>query len=245
MGGRIYTTRRPILVHGIGFANLNGSSQFFYRTDADFPEADITGDLSLSGWIRPSGVSGYQVIVSRYHSPPNRAVIFTLNNDEIAVFLGTNGTSTVSKTTAAMNVIANVWTHIAITYDASAGTVEVYKNGAWVEQLSGYPNAIFSCAPPFSVGRMAATTWLFNGSIANIAYFDDIRTAPEIAASAADFGIDLSGEGNLIGQWIFDELPSATAIDNKQTDAGRDLIPYDGGNVAFKNLRQWGGKPIL
>ncbi len=78
---------------------------------------------------------------------------------------------------------------------------------------------------------------LFGGRIAHAAVFDDKRLVAELLASAQGPEEDLSSAGNIIAQWHFNDAASAATIDNSQGDAGRDLIPYDSGDVIFSALR--------
>lgn len=231
---------------GIAFADLDGDSQYFYRTDADFPESGITGanDLTIYTWIKPGILTGNQNILSKYLSTGDKRMfylrqvsadlIFYVNSDGT----GPNGTS---KLTTTAGLIVGEWVFAAAVYDASAGTVDIYKNGTFLEQGTGLKTSIADKDPDFTISGEANAANLFNGSIGPCALFDDKRTAAEIYADSRDFDVDLSGEGNIIGQWMFSEAAGATAIDNTQGDAGRDLIPFDGGDVTFSTLRSTTG----
>ena len=84
----------------------------------------------------------------------------------------------------------------------------------------------------YSSNYIGAANW-YSGGIAHLALFDDKRTTSEILASYNTPCEDLSDAGNIIAQWHFDDAGSATAIDNSQGDAGRDLKPYDGGDTTY------------
>lgn len=218
------------------FADLDGDSQYFYRTDADFPESGITGgnDLTIQAWIKPNIVSGDQAIASKWlGTDDNRMYLFALDGNELRFFISSDGANNTNKTTSTINLEVGIWVHVAVVYDASAGTADFYLNGSFLEQETGFFNTIADKAPDFQIGSQHIGSWFFNGGIHNVALFDDKRTAAEILASATDPDEDLSGAGNIIAQWLFDEASDAAAIDNTQGDAGRDLIPYDGGDVTF------------
>lgn len=238
MGARIYTTRRTIISRGAvdAYANIDGDSQFFYRPDADFPESGITGDMTIQGWINVPNVSGNKIFVSKFLAAGNNSsYMLLISNAELRVYLSADGAATTTVITSAMGLIADHWHHIAMVYDASAGTVDFYKNGNFIEQEVGLPNSIADKAADFIVGWYDTTASYFYGGLFNVALFDDKRTGPEILASANNRQIDLSGEGNIVSQWMFNEAANAVAIDNTQGDAGRDLTPYDGGDVTFGN----------
>jgi len=105
---------------------------------------------------------------------------------------------------------------------------------ALTDDGTGLETAIVNNDVDFEVGSLnVGGAWWFDGYIAHVALFDDIRTPGEILASSNDPTEDLSGAGNIIGQWHFNDAGAATAIDNSQGDAGRDLKPFDGGDTTF------------
>jgi len=231
---------------GLATADLDGDSQFFYATDANFPESGIVGDMTIQAWIKPTNFDAERAIVGKYlTSGNNRSYIFRVNTaGELAVRISSDGIGGTNKATAGVDLVAGAWTHVAFVYDASEGTGDFYKNGAFVEQETGLPNSIADKAGNFFVGShedLGNPQQFWLGGTFNVAIYDDIRTAAEIRASAADWDYDHSGEGNIIGAWMFDEAAAAAAIDNTQGDAGRDLIPYDGGDVTFSGLRSTDG----
>ena len=220
------------------FADLDGNSQYFYRNDTDFPESGITGanDLTIQAWIKPDDPTVVDIASKYLAAGSKRMYAFTLDSSGYLSFRvssdGTLGNLAVVTSAVAQIVNDNKWHHVAVVYDASAGTADFYRDGVFADQQSGLKTSIADKDPDFTIGKVSAQNY-FDGGIYNVALFDDKRTAGEVLASAADPDEDLSGEGNIIGQWMFDEASDAAAIDNTQGDAGRDLIPYDGGDVTF------------
>jgi hypothetical protein len=220
------------------YANLDGDSQFFYRDDVDFPESGITGDMTIQAWIKLDTITASMAIASKYDAgAAKRCYYFGVINDELRLFVSDNGAASTTANSTNASLVQDVWVHVAVTYDASAGSAIFYKDGVVLtDDGASLENSIANLDPDFKIGALnAAPTFFFDGSIAHVAIFDDIRTPAEILASADAPKIDLSAEGNIIAQWHFDEDDAATAIDNTQGDAGRDLTPYDGGDVNFGN----------
>jgi len=224
------------------YPDLDGNSQYFYRTDADFPESGLTGaqDLTIQAWIRPVSVTGQKAIVSKYDTTNSkRMYMLRTNGDELEFFVSADGNAPAGwEVSTNANIVANKWQHVAVVYDASEQSAIFYINGYAVSDDGGTLDAtIFDSDPDFVVGMHSATkTNFFGGGIAHVALFDDIRTGAEILTSATTPGEDLSVAGNIIGQWHFWEAGAAAAIDNTQGDAGRDLIPNDGGDKTFGNV---------
>ena len=218
------------------YADLDGDSQYFYRTDADFPESGITGanDLTIQVWIKLNDIIGTAFIVSKFETAGDkRMYYFAVDGAELRTNFSSDGITGVLKTTSGVNLQAGKWIHVALVYDAVAGTADFYKNGVFVEQETGLPNTIADKDPDFQVGSFNGGSGFFAGGIFNVALFNDKRTAPEILASATDPFENVSGEGNIVGQWMFTESETVAFIDNTESDAGRDLIPYDGGDVLY------------
>lgn len=227
---------------GLGiFAKLNGSSQFFYRSDADFPESGILSDMTIQAWIKPDAGGTNDVILAKYEFATNKRMFrFLYHTQELRFGISSDGISVVERTTAGMNIEIGIWIHVAAVYDAVAGTVDFYKNGEFVEQETGFPNSIADKDPDLEIGANGGAI-LFDGGIRNVSLFNDKRTAGEILASFAEQNEDLSGAGNIIAQWLFNDNADVTFIDNSQGDAGRDLIPNDGGDTTFGNCGRTNG----
>jgi len=225
-----------IAVTGWVSAHINGSSQYFYRNDADFPESSITGDLTIQGLVKPDSVAINHCVVSKYNAGlAKRCYYLALSSDELRFTASDNGAAAPVRESTNANLAQGVWVHIAVTYDASDGSCIFYKNGvALTDDGTGLETAIVNNDVDFEVGSLnVGGAWWFDGYIAHVALFDDIRTPGEILASSNDPTEDLSGAGNIIGQWHFNDAGAATAIDNSQGDAGRDLKPFDGGDTTF------------
>ena len=217
------------------YPDLNGSGQRFYATDANFPEAEITGDLTIEGWYLPATILGNKVVAAKYGLSGYRGYQFYIDDGEMALALSSNGTLVKNSKSSGAGLTVGTWAHIAAVYDASAGTVDFYKNGLLVSQVTGQYNSIYASTADFTVGASSLGSWN-DGGLDEIAIFDDKRSAAELLASYNTRGLDLSGAGNIIGFWDFNDDGSATAIDNKQGDSGRDLTPYSGGgDVTYAN----------
>lgn len=223
------------------FAYLDGDSQYFYRTDADFPESGISGatDITVQAWVKPDNIDATDdCIISKWEKiGEKRQYAFVLAKGEIYFWESSDGTlaNAEDAETSSTPIVVDEWQHVAAVYDASAGTVDFYHNGAFVSQEGSQKVSIADKDPDFRIGSMGNDTRYFPGALYNVALFNDKRTASEISADGQDFDRDLSGEGNLIGNWVFDDEAAAQYIRNRQGDPYRALIPYDGGHVNFGN----------
>lgn len=213
-------------------AVLDGDSQYFYRTDADFPESGIRGNFTIQAFIRTGSLQRFP-IANKFGGAGNRMYTFYAIAYQLALRISGDGTEVPGRTTTDANMILDTWYHVAVAWDSSAKVAKFYRDGSLLTEGGDTMGSTYDGNPDFSIGKYE--TYYGEGGIYNVALFDDVRTPEEIAASAVDPDEDLSGAGNIIGQWLFDEAAVATFIDNKQADPGRDLIPYDGGNETFGN----------
>lgn len=239
------------------FADLNGTSHFFRATDAAFPAAGITGatDLTIQAWIKLGNITVPNVsLVSKYDSSTSRAMYdFELNLDELRFVNSNDGSALGVRNSTNASLVVGKWIHIAVAYDASAGDCFFYKNGILLTDDGGALKVtIADKDPAFIVGsRNEGGSVTFEGGIRNVSLFNDIRTAAEILDAATDRDIDLSGEGNIIWQGLFDDGPTATVIDNNEGTAGGDLVLNGGdttdysthtritGELPFTPLSNW------
>ncbi len=238
LGYNLADDRESIIVNAdFVSANLNGSSQFFYRDDTDFPESGITGDMTIQGWIK-LGDLNFSTIAAKYAGGGDKRMYLlghSIVAGELSLFVSSDGTigNLTSRTSTNANFVIGIWYHIAVTYDANDASCIFYKNGVALTDNGGVlKTSIADKDPPFTIGADDDVDF-YKGGLSKFALFTDIRTPAEIATSYNNINEDLSSADNIIATWDFDDNAAATAIDNTQGDAGRDLIPYDGGDVAF------------
>ncbi len=103
---------------------------------------------------------------------------------------------------------ADVWTHVAATYDGAA--LKLYLNGALVASRD-HTAAIEQSSQPLRIGSGAGAEYPWKGQIDEVRVWGVARTAEQIAAS---FGSTLIGnEAGLAGYWRFDEAIGETFAD--------------------------------
>jgi len=231
----ISTDRREVNIEG-AYAHLDGSNQYFCRSDADFPESGITSDMTIQAWVKvdAASIDDKNDLVRKYYASGQYSYLFKFQNGKLYLLITSDGTNPGVMYTDDVAVEADIWTHIAVVYDASAGSCTFYKNGDPLSATGSLPNSIFDGMDMFTVGSSVSDSSL-DGSIAHLALFSGTRTQAQIMSSYNSPDQDLSGEPNIVAQWHFGDAGSATAIDNTQGDSGRDLIPYNGGDTIFAN----------
>lgn len=110
-----------------GAANFNGSSQ--YIDTGGNSGLNITGNITLSAWINPTGVSGVQFALAKDNND-GRGYGFGLTGSK--VYFEKNGAVTLN---SGSNASANAWQLIEVSYDGT--TWSSYLNGAFSASTTG------------------------------------------------------------------------------------------------------------
>jgi hypothetical protein len=109
---------------GRGLSFDEDSSQ--YASIADNVALSITGDLTLSAWIKPTSILGLFPITGKWEDA-NESYLLVQAGDEIRMFIDSE--SNYVETTDA-NLSAGNWYHVTATYAAVSQTVTIYVNGS-------------------------------------------------------------------------------------------------------------------
>lgn len=155
--------------------------------DASQSGLDITGDLSVCYWANLNVVNTYQHHIAKHDVVSNFGYLFGLTNaGELRVIISSDGTTqTIGHSTTTIS--ATTWTFICQTYDASAGTVKFYKNGAYLtgEDVTDLPTSIRNNTAPFSLGLCfngGSPLEPMNGMMDEVGIWNKILSSAEITA---------------------------------------------------------------
>lgn len=118
-------------------------------------------------WVLLNTSSGPRNIISSQNNP------FWIDNGVLKAGNGSNY-SVVTDPTA---FTLNVWTHVAVTYDAPANTMRLYRNGTLVNTNTAAP--AFTAENTF-IGSHFGTASFFSGSIDEIRIWKTVRTAQQL-----------------------------------------------------------------
>lgn len=145
-------------------------------TAVDGPSFTFTDHVAVAAWINPTVVTGTQAIVDQQF---NGSTTFSLNvKNGFVEFSVTLQTGKVVKSSAPIS--ANVWSHVAGSYDGQF--VFLYLNGQQVGQVD-LPGAIREANGPITIGNNASKQH-FNGAIDNVWISTSPVTLSDIAALA-------------------------------------------------------------
>lgn len=199
-----YSTDVPISEKkSIDFEASN--SQYLSIADGSQNGLDITGDLTFEFWWKPESLSSYQYFISKWNTSSQRSYLLAYDNSIAALQFAcsSNGTSaTNTGSTFAYTFTTGTWYHIALTYDASAGSATCYVNGTSLATATSLPTSIHNGTASFRISSTDSSALYVDGQMDDVRVWNDIRTSSEISDNR---DLTLTGtEPNLVGYWKLD-----------------------------------------
>lgn len=201
----------------------DSTDQYATITDGAQTGLDLSGDCTLSAWIRPDAIGRFHTICGKWNGGANqRSYIFRVENTNyLRFFYSDNGTDTYYAQSAATVTgwAINTWFHLAMRYNSTAKTVQFFIDGTLFGSpvaVTGGTGTIFNSTSDFRVGNYADGTAAtsIEGRLDQVRVYDDQRTNAEVWADSVsdpaaganlvagykldnDF-VDVSGNGNTL-----------------------------------------------
>jgi Tol biopolymer transport system component len=181
--------------------NFNGTSN--YVAIADSPSNSITGQITTAAWIKPTTITGFQVIMSKYGDGSNsRSFIFSFSSSG-KLYFEVNQTNTIGRSYITNNVVltAGVYQHVAATFNPATQLMEIFVNGVSVPVTLVDANTVTSIQDSPSTVRIGdlvnnagQDSQFFNGQIDEAKMFNRALSTSEIAAiyNAGSAGVCVS-----------------------------------------------------
>lgn len=173
-------------MEGIRSADFESSaSEYLSITDSAQHGLGITGNISLGCWFKPESVAGTSKLVTKYLVTGNqRGYQMDVTTTYVMVWLSSNGTATVSASTASGVIAAGNWYHIVMVYNGI--DIRIYVNGALSNNGANnpltYAGGIANVTAQFEIGRRHSGTDYADGLIDEAFVFDRALSADEIAS---------------------------------------------------------------
>src|ERR1041385_3039054 len=197
-----------LLCAGLTFADalqFNGVNQSVQAPDTS--SLRLTNRLTVEAWIKRAGTGVQHSIVEKYGCSTGQGgyALRVAANDKL--LFGTrddcnNGSSVLGLT----SISANVWTHVAGSWDGA--TLRVFVNGAPDGSLASTRNPKWGNTP-LKIGERGSSGTPFNGQIDEVRLWNVARSAADISSTLSQC---LTGnEANLAAYWRLDEGTGATA----------------------------------
>ncbi len=150
-------------------------------TVADTAALDLTTGMTLEAWVQPTSANRWRTVALKEQTGNLVYALYGNNSGQRAsanVLLG----GSEAEARSASQLPANVWTHLAATYDGAA--VRLYVNGA----LSGSTTAAGSLpasAGPFRIGGNAIWDEFFSGQLDDLRLYNRALSLTEVQADMA------------------------------------------------------------
>jgi len=174
------------LTHSIDLES--GSTQ--YLSVADTVPLSIVGNLTIEAWINlESDTTATQDIATKFETSGNQRsyALAIRSTGVLTIAISSDGTNA-NTVTADSNYAYFLgglaqWIHVAVTYNAAAGTCKFYINGVLDSLGSGLPTSIFNSTAAFAIGASSVgstPTDKFDGKVRDVRVFASERTAAQI-----------------------------------------------------------------
>lgn len=160
--------------------SFDGSSD--YLTVPESSDVNLSGDVTLSAWVKRVNSSGYSAIFTKRQVGGSMNYQFIINNSTKRIGLGHSGGAWVYNTSTTIE--SGAWYHVAVT--VSGSTAQFYINGVAGDSFTGA--SISATTHDLHIGATVGYNY-FNGSIDEASLFNTALSASAVASL-----IDTSGE---------------------------------------------------
>ncbi|MDW5326779.1 LamG-like jellyroll fold domain-containing protein [Plantactinospora sp. KLBMP9567] len=188
--------------------SFNGTSSYL---QAEAQALDTSESFSAAAWVNLADKSADRTVLAKdANGNESLRLMYQQSSDRWLARLpsAATGTLTWSEIQSTTVPAAGVWTHLAVAYDKTAGTLILYVNGMAEDRLDGV--ATFNDAGhPVWVGRSKTTWW--KGDIVDVQVFDRTLVGHDFTGQLADdpASSGVSHPGVLIptevADWTFDD----------------------------------------
>lgn len=169
-------------------ADLESSSSH-YASNASPTGITFTDDFTCEAWIKLESYAAMD-IVSMYSST---GWIFDLKSDGRLRILGNGGSGSEDHTTY-QSIPLGRWVHVAASLDMSGNSASIYIDGVSVPaQPVGTTGSSVTQAGDLTVGARSGGSNYFDGKLADVRVWSDIRTATEIQDNMYAYPSDTTG----------------------------------------------------
>jgi hypothetical protein len=199
VGGVTYAAGRV----GQAFS-FNGSS---YVEMPDVAALELSTQVTVEAWVRPSSLSDYGLIVSKFGGGGNFAYDLMVEpGGALRADISNDGTAYDELHSTPGVVTVGTWAHVATTF--SAGTWRLYVNGALAASRNSTMTSLYaSGAAQVNLGRDTRGIHYFDGLIDEPALYNRALSASEIRAIYNAGASGMCGTGcaqsiaGLVGWW--------------------------------------------
>lgn len=204
-------------------ADLEASSSQ-YASKSSPAGITFTDDFTCEAWIKLESYTGaIQTIINKRTS--TNGFSFRINVDGSLNLIGfSSGTN--EAVSSYQSIPLGKWVHVAATYDASGATSVMYMDGVAVPSYQSTGLSAITQGGDLYIGRRSdSAADYFDGELADVRVWSDIRTATEIRDNMYNYPSDTTGlvaHFKLDGDWT-----DSSANGNDLTASGSPTFVSD------------------
>jgi len=168
-----------------GAYSFDGGSD--YISMGDVLDFEITDPFSISAWIKPDAVSGYQMIVTKSeYGGTYKGYIFYLSHTNLAFALIHSAGNYIDSWTNTDSLVADNWHHLVATYDGSetASGITLYLEGLGtgmdIKKDTLAPGDTSLNSFPLLIGARHPSAQLYGGVVDEVMIFNKELSSGEV-----------------------------------------------------------------
>lgn len=195
---------------------LQGTTQELYSLPDNLQTGlDITGDMSVSMWVKPANISENDALLSKWNNNVKTQYILFLENGDLGVHLNDEASgSGYSTHRAAHGKSAGAWFQVGMVYRAASGTTELFVNGQSIGVSATAPNSISNTDADFVIGGREDREAPFQGKIDEVKIWSRALTNAQMLAQGTA-PLTVKNGKNIQGYWKLNgNLKDRTANQN-------------------------------
>ncbi len=193
-----------------GSGQLNGALNFDGINDYVEVKHDaalsLTGDFTFGAWIKPTSLSGFNVILAKGLSSSNMNYYFATNNATFRLEYSADAGTPFKASSGSLSLQTHTWQHAAVSYDSVAKQVAFYLNGAEVGRVAASATLPLANSNALTLGHGPygnSEDW--SGGLDDIRLYGRVLNGAEIMQLAAPPN---GGPGGACGGTLRDEFNS-------------------------------------
>jgi len=161
------------------------NDEYLYIADDDQTGLDITGEITISAWIKREEANRVHQICEKSNEDNNeRSYMFFINADNELIFrVSTDGKSGTNVSAESAGTIASgSWAHVAATHNQSTDELQVYINGSANGSAVPFSDNLHDSTARFNIGARhdGPMEYHFDGLIDEVIIWNTSLTADEI-----------------------------------------------------------------
>ncbi|MFZ2882212.1 MAG: LamG domain-containing protein [Candidatus Moraniibacteriota bacterium] len=168
-----------------------GGASYISIADNNNWSVSTTGKLSISLWFNPNLTTDYQHLISKATGSNYEYALYYNGSSLVYSFWPLNGSTSKYTGFGGSITVVHKWVHVVITVDdtitGAASNAKLYVNGREAFDYQGYNAATLgNGTQALTIGVRPDTGQYFNGKIDDVAIFNDVLTAAEVASLYGD-----------------------------------------------------------